>query len=195
MRIAFEDGAVHERARVTFVSVADDVFLVRRITAGEIPLHASGETTAASAPQAALLDSIDHLGRGHVGQDLAQGLVAVGSDVFVNIFRIDGTAVAQSDTELLLVEGHILVFTDALLESRFDIQQTINDTAFDAVFVDNLLGVFRLDFDIEDIIRVDLDDRAFFAETEATGRNDLDFLGQSGGLDLFFEILDNLHAV
>ncbi|OPZ97152.1 MAG: hypothetical protein BWY71_01708 [Planctomycetes bacterium ADurb.Bin412] len=56
--IAFADSPVHKRARITFIGVADQVFLIRHFLEGEFPLFPGGETTAAAAPQAAGFDQI-----------------------------------------------------------------------------------------------------------------------------------------
>ena len=44
VRVALDHGAVHERAGVAFVGVADQVLLVARRLAGELPLLAGRET-------------------------------------------------------------------------------------------------------------------------------------------------------
>ena len=60
VRVALEHGAVHERARVALVGVADDVVLLAGVGAAVAPLPARGEAGAAAAAQAALLDFVDH---------------------------------------------------------------------------------------------------------------------------------------
>ena len=83
--IAFQQGAVHERAGVAFVSVADEVLVLRLGSAGELPLLAGGETGAAAAAQAGVQHFLDNLFGGHLGQRLGQGPVAVKGDVFVDV--------------------------------------------------------------------------------------------------------------
>jgi hypothetical protein len=56
VRIAFDDGPIHERARVAFVGVADQVLLVAIDLAGELPFLAVGKPAAAAAAQPALFD-------------------------------------------------------------------------------------------------------------------------------------------
>ena len=61
VRIAFQDAAIHERAGVAFVAVADDVLHVAGGLGHRAPLQ-SGRITAAAAPaQAALGDLLDHV--------------------------------------------------------------------------------------------------------------------------------------
>ena len=44
MRVAFDERAVHERAGVALVGVADNVFGIARDVAAEFPLQAGRET-------------------------------------------------------------------------------------------------------------------------------------------------------
>ena len=53
VRVALDDRAVHERAGVALVGVADQVLLVGRLLPGELPLLAGREAAAAAAAQAA----------------------------------------------------------------------------------------------------------------------------------------------
>jgi len=110
MGVAFEHGAVHERARIAFVGVADHVLLVGLVGQGDAPLDAGGETAAATAAQPGLLHDVHDLGRRH-GQDLGQGFVAAEGNVIVDILGIDEAAVAGGDPELLFLDRrcHVVV--------------------------------------------------------------------------------------
>ncbi len=63
MRVAFQDGTVHERTGVSFVGIADNIFLISRRSRAETPFQPGGESAAAAAAQARLFHFIDHLGR------------------------------------------------------------------------------------------------------------------------------------
>ncbi|MPN50479.1 hypothetical protein SDC9_198106 [bioreactor metagenome] len=52
VRVAFHDRAVHERARVALVAVADDELLGVLRSEGELPFEAGRETAAAAPAQA-----------------------------------------------------------------------------------------------------------------------------------------------
>ena len=69
VREGLEDHPVHERARIAFVAVADDVLDVPGGRAGQFPFDAGGETRAAAAAQAAGLHLRNHL----LGLALLQG--------------------------------------------------------------------------------------------------------------------------
>ena len=70
VRIAFDLVAVHVRAGVAFVRVADDVFLVGRGLAQKLPLEAGEEARAAAPAQLGGLDLLDHQLRVGVDQHL-----------------------------------------------------------------------------------------------------------------------------
>ena len=55
----------------------------------------------------AVKEGLDHIVRSHLGENLAQGLIAAGSDVLIDIFRVDDTAVAQGNTVLFLIEVRV----------------------------------------------------------------------------------------
>ncbi len=52
VRVALQNGAVHEGARVALIGVADDVFGIRLAFRGQLPLDAGGEAAAAAPAQA-----------------------------------------------------------------------------------------------------------------------------------------------
>ncbi len=79
--VALENAAIHERARVTLVGVADDVLLVTGGLGHGGPLETGGEAGAATTAQAARGDLVADLGRAHLGEHSAQGLEAAFRDV------------------------------------------------------------------------------------------------------------------
>src|SRR5665811_1912320 len=100
VRIAFQDGTVHERARVALVAVADEVLLTVRSgrLRGEFPFQAGGEAGAAPPPEPRSQYLLVHLGGCHPGEHLIQPLVATSLEVVVYSFWVDGAAVAVSYT-------------------------------------------------------------------------------------------------
>ena len=192
--VAFHDGTVHEGARVSFVRVADYVFLVILVAAGELPFQPRGETAAAPASEPGAFDFVDDFLRGHFREAFAQGGVAVASDVFLDVFRIDEAAVAQGDAQLLFVKFHVLGVADGGFLFRVFIKKALYFTPFDDVFVDNFFRVFRFDLYIEGVVRHDFDNRSLFAEPEAAGGNDLHVVVQVFFLQAFFQLVDDVLA-
>ena len=72
MRIAFHQRAVHERARIAFVAVADDGLDLRARFLRVLPFEPGGEACAAAPAQARFLDDIDHFVRLVLGQHFAR---------------------------------------------------------------------------------------------------------------------------
>ena len=68
VRIALHQAAVHKRAGVALVAVADDVLDFVMGLAGGLPLVAGGEASATPAAQARLLHLVDNLLRLHLKQ-------------------------------------------------------------------------------------------------------------------------------
>ena len=63
------------------------------------------------------------------------------------------------------------------------------------MFFNDNLGVFRLDLNIESIVRHYLDDRALFAETETAGKDYLYLIGESFSLEFVSQIPDDCIAL
>ena len=70
VRIALADRAIHERARIAFVGVADHVLLVAGRVEGHLPLLAGGEAAAAAAAQAAGQHLVHHFLAGLAVEEL-----------------------------------------------------------------------------------------------------------------------------
>jgi len=119
VRIAFQNGPVHERAGVTFVGVADDILHVAGGFAAQLPLEAGGKAAAAAAAQPGFLDFADDFLRRPGAENAGQGAVAVAGDVFLDFFRIDPPAIAQGDAHLLGGEGEIAERRERLDGLRF----------------------------------------------------------------------------
>ena len=194
VRVAFQDGTIHESAGVTLVSVADDVFLVGSVLGAELPFQTSGEASTATAAETGFLDKVDGGGGVVLFENAGQCLVTITCDVFVNVFGIDETAVTQGDTHLFLVEAHVLGVGDVLLVLGVLIEQALHLTAFDDVLVDDFEGVFGLHLGVEGVVGKNLHDGAFLAEAEATGGHDLNIVGKVLFLQNLDEILSDFGA-
>ena len=150
---------------------------------------------AAAAARAGGLDGVDDLLRGHLGQDLGQGLVSVKGDVFVDALRVDDAAVAQRDALLLFIEVDLVQgLGRALLLDGLAAEQVADDAALEQVLVDDLVDVFGLDVGVERALRVYDDDGAHLAKAEAPRAHDLDFLLQAGILDLLLKETDQFRG-
>ena len=97
MRIAFHHAAIHERARIAFVAVADDVFLFAGRLGGVFPLQSGQETCAAASAQTAGGDQFDDLRGRHAAEHLADGAITAGGAVRIERFRVNRAAIFQRD--------------------------------------------------------------------------------------------------
>ena len=105
MRIALQGAPVHEGAGVSFVRIADDIFLVARSLPAELPLHAGEESAAAPAPEAGVCDDLYYLFRRVLFQHLLDGLVAPDSYVLIYGIGINDAAIPEDDPPLFLEKG------------------------------------------------------------------------------------------
>ena len=94
MRITFQDRTIHECTGVAFIGITDYIFLRSLHLPGNLPFESGRETAAPSAPKAAIHDFFDHFIGSHFRKGFPQGDITVTGDVFVDVFRIDETAVA-----------------------------------------------------------------------------------------------------
>lgn len=187
--VALDGGAIHVRARVALVGVADYVLLVSLRQAGELPLAPGGEAGASPAAKAGDLKLVDHVLGLHRREDLLQGGVAVAGDVLVDVLGVDGAAIAEHDAELLLVEADLVDLDPVLLPIVF-IEQALDLAALDDLLGDDLLGVLGLDLHVERLGGEHLDDGALFAEAEAAGFDDLHFVLDAHGLGMGLQLLE-----
>ena len=193
--VALHDRAVHERARVAFVGVADDVLLVGLHARGDLPLEARREARAAAPADARVEHLLHDVHRLHLRERLGEALVALVGDVLLEVLRLDEAAVAQRDALLLGVERHLGVVVDLLLERRLHVEQALDDLVADDVLRDDLRGVLGLDLDVEDVVGHDLHDRALGAEAEAARLDHADVVLEARGLDLGAEVRHELLGV
>ena len=176
VRVAFEDGTIHERTWVTLVGVTDHILLVSFVGTAEAPLQTSGEAGAATTTKTGFLDILD----GSFGiisfQNAGEGFVTVAGDVLVDVFGVDETAVTQSDTHLFLVEAHVFGVGFVLLALGVKIEEALHLSALDDVLVDDFAAVLGFHLGVERVVRKHLDDGALFAEAETAGTHDLNII-------------------
>ena len=101
MWVAFEDGAVHERAWVPFVGVADDIFHVGVIAGSDLPFLPGWEAGAAAAAQSGIKHFLDDVGWCHFKKALTECHVSVVGNAVVDVARINDAAVSEGNTQLL----------------------------------------------------------------------------------------------
>ena len=173
MWIALQDAAVHERARVALVAVANHVTLGRLLRAGKLPLEPGGEARAAPAAQAARLHLGDHLLRRHFGECAAKRLVPPGrGEVILEAVGVDLAAVAQHDANLRI---------------RRLAQEVIQDATFGHRLGDDPRHVRRQHVRVRDRRRQQLHGHTRVVDAQVECAHDLHLLGQPAPLELLDE--------
>ena len=185
--------AVHERAGVALVGVADEVLLVALGLVGELPLDARGEPGAAAAADARVGDLFDDpLGRllreRHPG-----GLVPADGDVRVDGLGIDDADVAQRDARLQLVEADVVPVADALAGLLVLVEEPLDRRAALEVLLDDLGDVPGLEVAVQRVV-AEHHDGAHGAQAVAADDADLDLVAETGRLDLLHERVVDGHG-
>ena len=117
-RVGLQHAAVHERAGVAFVGVADDVADLLRGLGGHGPFLARGEAAAAAAAELRLRDLVDDPLPVARFQHLGQGLEAAVVEVLFHALGVEHAVVPQGDAALAIEEGHVAVKLEELPADR-----------------------------------------------------------------------------
>ena len=108
VRVALDDGSVHERAGVALVGVADQIFGRTGALAGGVPFEPGREACAAASRETGYFDFFNDFFRRHFGDSLPQRGVSLMRHGVVEVFRVDQAAVAQRDARLLVEKRAVL---------------------------------------------------------------------------------------
>ena len=196
MRIAFENGAVHERAGVALVGVAADVFLFADGILCKLPFPARREARAAAAAKPGFGDHIDDVLRRHFREYFAERFVTVIRDVFLDLFGVDHAAVAQRHAVLLFIEIGVVERLDAaVFGNRFLIKKAGHDAPFDDVLIDDFIDVFHFYLRIERAFGIDDHDRAKCTEPEAARFGYVHFIFKPFFADTLDKCIVNFHRI
>ena len=184
MWIALEDRSVHKSARIALIGVADQVFRFATRLGRELPLEAGEEPGAAASSQARALDLIDDVLGGHGRQNLAQRLIAAAGDILFDILWIDESTVAQSDAQLLPIEGDLFIVWDCLMSEGFFVGQPLDHAPLHQGLFDNVFSVGSLNLAVKDPLRVHYHHRSHRAEAATPCLDNTNFLIQPSPNDL-----------
>ncbi len=163
MRIAFQDPAVHEGSRIALIRVAGDVFRAALGGPAELPFFRGGKARPAAPAKPRAAHPVDHLFRGHLGQGLAERLVAVLGDVVFDILGVDLPAVAQDNPDLFGFGG-AQFFID---RRRRRGQELFRHPAFQEVLLNQIGDIIHREVGVMNTFRVDHHLRPFGAPTQA----------------------------
>ena len=195
--VALQNRTVHERTGVALVCVTGNKLLDVATVAGcEFPLQTRGESAAATATQTGIQNTLDHVVRGHFGQHLAEGTIAVHCDVFVDTFRVDYAAVPERNSLLLFIEGSFgkSGCVVHILRLGLVIDQSLHRLSVDKVALHDLVNVVHRHVAVKGSLGIYDHNGTECAETETSGSHDLEFLGKSERFNLGYHSVLDLHA-
>ena len=193
MRVALKDGSVHECARVTFISVAADVFHGSHLSGCGFPLDAEREACAASSAEHCILHRVHNVLGVHVVQTLSQSLIALDSDILLDVHGIDETAVLESDLHLLGIEGVIFKRVSDLGSVCFSSKKTFHRLSAHYVGVPDLFHVLRLHVGVHDLIGIGDHERSLGAKAHASCGDKLYLRPETVFFDLFLKVFIDAH--
>ena len=107
MWVSLQDGAIHEGPGVAFVGIADNVFLLTRGVAAELPFPCCGEAGTASSPEAGLCYLINDRFRCHLKKSLLHCLVPTMGNIVVDLLGVNVPAISQDNALLFLVKLYV----------------------------------------------------------------------------------------
>ena len=187
--VALQNASIHECAGVALVGVAADVFEVALGVGGELPFKARREASAATATEAGVLYLVNDLLRGHLREHLAQGHVAAGADVLVDVLGVDDAAVPQGNALLLAIEIGVGEGFHRLVGALFHVEQPGHGAALQQVLLHDLGNVILVDHDIVGAVRVDDHVGTLGTQAQTSGLHHTDLLIQTELFQLCFKFL------
>ena len=202
--VALHHAAVHERAGVALVAVADDVFLCALLLARAVPFASGGETAAAAAAQAGIENVAADLLVRHLEQRLFKRAVTALGDVLLDVLGVRRAAVSQHHAVLLFIKRDLL-----LLRIRHAVQminKAVDDLAAEDGLFQNFVAVLGLNVNVHHTQRLDVHQRAHLAKAVAAAHFDVQALLlvrvvlqphidlQPARFTLGLEIVVNLHC-
>jgi hypothetical protein len=113
--------------------------------------------------------------------------ITADGDVVLDVGRVDLPVAGQEQAGLAGVEGNVLLALDRLPGFRIGIEQPLHDPAVLDRLGQDLGDVLHLDPGVEEPLRLDLHQRALFAQALAAGEAHLDRQPAVG--DLFLELV------
>ena len=180
MRVALQEGTIHERPRVALVGIADQIARLSRTALADLPLEAGGKAGTASAPQPAALDIFDDLVGIHAGQCLGSGLVHAALDRSLDSLRVDPAHIAQHLLGLMGIERDIPQMRHVRIAS---VAEPPDDLAAHHGLGEHIRYVFDPVTPVDDVVGLDHGHRSHRAQTVATRLYHLDLVLQAGCID------------
>ena len=190
--VSLKDRAVHKRAGVPFVSVTNDVLFFPRLMVSSFPFDTSGESCAATAPEAGPLQLFNDRHPVTFFQNPGQSQITIFGDIAIDAVDINQSAIPQRNADLVPEKGHIMDIGDpfllnAVIESIFCDRFSPNKVLLHNIF-DPLRGHLR----VISLIGQDVDHRAHRTGPHAASFDHGYFVRKSCFFQLFHHGVPNI---
>ena len=193
--VSLQDRAIHKGSRVPFIGIADHIFDISRSLGREFPFGSRRESRSTTTPQAGELHLLDHLFASHIEQGMGKSLVSTPGNVFIDLFRIDDSAIPEGDADLLAIERDFLVTGQLFVGIRHLVGESADDPSLDERFFNDRLDVPGLHLAVEDPLGIDDHDRSHGTEAPTSCLYDTDLFFQSSTGDLLGHCTDDLQGL
>ena len=109
MRVAFHHAAIHKRAGVTLVAIANDILLFCLLPPHLRPFPPGREAAAPAPAQVGFCDLIDHVLCCSVKQRSFQRGIAADGEIFADAGCVNLSAMLQNKPSLLLIKRNLIL--------------------------------------------------------------------------------------
>ena len=171
MRVTFHDASIHERTRVTLITITYYITVCLFLTCHLFPFLTCRETAAASSAKVGFFYHVKTFFFGHFEEDFFKTGISAYCDVFFDILCVDMSTVLKYQTHLSGIERDgffALVYLSVLM-----VKQPLDRLPLTDSFLIDFFAVFWFNLNVEDSERFDSHQRSHFAEAMASALLDL----------------------
>ena len=127
---------------ISFVAITNHVFLGFFFNARKLPFAAGGETSAATSAQACIFHMLADLFGRIVQICITCGKIAVVTNVFSNVFRVDVSAILECGAFLQGIEGDVVCAVAVFACVLVKVQEALDHLAAHHGLFDDLFGIW-----------------------------------------------------
>ena len=166
MGITFHDWTIHKCSRISFITIADYITDLFRLTRYLWPFSSRRKSCSASSTKACICNRLNHCFRSHFKHSFFERLICSYRHCILNMLCINMTAVSQHQTGLLGIEWNF--FLCLIYMTIIFIHQSCNRFSMKNRLFKNFFAVFQFYFQIQIVIRFNTNQRTHLTESMAS---------------------------